>query len=80
MELKEIIQKAKENNCIVIEERKKEYHIICDFIEINDITFSNNIKLEIKEIKDTIYFGGFWIDKKDIQSVSFTGRRDYNIL
>ena len=79
MELKDIIQQAIKANCIVVEE-KKYYHVICDFMTVNDITFSDNIKIEIKEINNTIYFGGFWIDKDQIKNIEFTGRKDYNIL
>lgn len=79
MELENIINEARKENCIVIE-HKGYYNIVCDFMTINNITFSDGIQITIKEIKETIYFGRFWIDKNDIKSISFTGRKDYNIL
>ena len=79
MELKDIIQKAKENDCIVVSEKNKYYYIVCDFMDINNITFTD-VHICLHQIDDTIYFGKFWIDKNDIKTISFTGHQSYDII
>ena len=80
MELKDIINKAKKENCIVVKNKHDHYNIICEFIGINNITFNGENNFDVHQINDTIYFGSFWIDKDDIETIDFTGRKDYNIL
>ena len=79
MEIKDIIKEAKNNDCIVVSERNKYYYIVCDFMDINNITFSD-VHINLHQIDDTIYFGDFWIDKNDIKSIGFTGHKSYNII
>lgn len=79
MELKEIIQNALDNKCVVTKDRHNYYNIICEFVHINNIVFDCNNAIVIKEIDNIIYFGTFWIQKENIKSIYFNGS-GYKIL
>ena len=79
MEIKDIIKEAKNNDCIVVSKGNKYYYIVCDFMDINGITFSD-VHINLHQIDNTIYFGAFWIDKNDIKSIGFTGHKSYDVI
>ena len=79
MEIKDIIKEAKKENCIVVSQKNKYYYIVCDFMDINNITFTD-VHINLHQIDDIIYFGDFWINKNDIENIGFTGHKSYNII